>query len=634
MSEPSKRPAGSIFLYAALGLGAVYLVLQLLRPGGEPISYSEFKALVAADRVAEATVGSSEITGQLADTFPDKTDAALPAKVAAVKPGSRVSTRPVPDDEALVPLLEKHGVAYTGSAESGGTIAMILSFLLPVALLAGFWMWMMRRMRGGPQGGMLSTGKSPVRVIDASDLGVTFADVAGVDEAKEELREIVDFLQRPERYARIGARIPRGVMLFGPPGTGKTLLARAVAGEARVPFFLMSGSDFVEMFVGVGASRVRDLFEQAKKKAPCIIFVDELDALGKTRGPGGISGANDEREQTLNQLLVEMDGFAPTDGVILVAATNRPETLDPALLRPGRFDRQVAVDRPDLRGREAILRVHARGVHLGDDIDLKVVAARTPGFAGADLANLINEAALHAVRRDGRKVTMADFDSATERIVAGLEKKGRIITPREKRIVAYHELGHAIVGERLEGADPVHSVSIVPRGMAALGFTWQRPTEDRYLMTRTELRDRIAALLGGRAAEEVVFGEISTGAENDLARATDIARSMVRSYGMSEALGPISYERQTRPHSLGEPPETCERSASTADIIDREVRSIVLEQMKRAQDILAADRAVMDELADTLIRKENLSGEEVRKALGLPAEGGTVAETEKEEEQG
>jgi cell division protease FtsH len=613
MDDQRRRQILMMVLYVAGAAATFYFIRLSFQADRRTIPYSAFRTLVKEGLVADVVLGPDEIEGQLA---PGKS---LPAGLAIdAVAGGTFRTVPPPEDPELPALLERHGVEFIGKRDQGGVLPVLLSLVLPVLVFVVFLTWMMRRMSRGAQGGVLSVGKSRVKMVSQDDIGVTFADVAGVEEAKEELQEIVDFLRQPERYARIGARIPKGVLLFGPPGTGKTLLARAVAGEAHVPFFLISGSDFVEMFVGVGASRVRDLFEQAKKKAPCIIFIDELDALGKARGPGGLSGANDEREQTLNQLLVEMDGFDPNVGVIIMAATNRPETLDPALLRPGRFDRQVGVDPPDLHGREAILKVHAKNVKLADNVDLSVVARRTPGFAGADLANLVNEAALRAVRRDGERVTLHDFDDAIERLVAGLEKKGRIITPKEKRIVAYHELGHAIVAERVPGSDPVHSVSIVPRGMAALGFTWQRPTEDRYLLTRGELRDRIASLLGGRAAEEVVFQEISTGAQNDLARASDIARAMVRSYGMSERLGPVAYERQSRSRGLVQPPEACELGQAITDEIDREVRDIVDAELRRARDILSADRAPMEALADRLIREENLSGEDVRRALGLP----------------
>jgi cell division protease FtsH len=467
---------------------------------------------------------------------------------------------------------------------------------------------------GRAQRGILSFGKSRAR--EASDEQVTFEDVAGVDEAVEELLEVVDFLKHPERYANIGARIPKGVLLVGPPGTGKTLLARAVSGEAGVPFYHLSGSDFVEMFVGVGAARVRDLFEKARNNAPCIIFIDELDALGKARGTGF---SHDEREQTLNQLLAEMDGFDPTKGVILMAATNRPEILDQALLRPGRFDRHILVDRPEKEGRGKILEIHVRNVTLDDGIDLESLAARTPGFAGADLANLVNEAALLAARRRKSSVSMAEFDEAIERVAVGLEKKGRVMSLEERRITAFHELGHAVVGSVLQGADPVQKVSIVPRGMGALGLTWQRPLRDRYITTATELRHRIAVLLGGRAAELIFIGEPSTGAQDDLGRATQIASDMVRKYGMSE-LGLRTYEGPRAAMVNPDLPTSTPRDHGdqTAASIDREVDRLIREGLDLARQVLEEREATVKELAERLMEEQQLPGTEVREALGLP----------------
>ncbi|RPJ00734.1 MAG: ATP-dependent zinc metalloprotease FtsH, partial [Deltaproteobacteria bacterium] len=448
-----------------------------------------------------------------------------------------------------------------------------------------------------------------------------FADVAGIDEAKEELQEVVEFLSHPGKFQKLGGRIPKWVLLVGPPGTGKTLLAKAVAGEAKVPFFSISGSEFVEMFVGVGAARVRDLFSQATRQAPCIIFIDELDALGKARRMN-VMGGHDEQEQTLNQLLVEMDGFETNKGVIIMAATNRPEILDPALLRPGRFDRQVLVDRPDINGREAILKIHSRNVLLGPDVDIRKVAGRTPGFVGADLANLVNEAALLAARKDKEMVDSADFDEAVDRVVGGLQKKNRVMNPQEKEIVAFHESGHAIVAESVEHADPVHKISIIPRGIAALGYTQQQPTEDRYLMTRSELLDRLAVLLGGRVAEEQVFGEISTGAQNDLQRATDIARSMVTEYGMSDLLGLVTYEHARQPMFLPEslaPSKTYSETKATQ--IDEEISRVIEQAHERVRGILSAHRNVLDDLARLLSREEMVQGETLRKMLGkTPAE--------------
>jgi cell division protease FtsH len=474
----------------------------------------------------------------------------------------------------------------------------------------------MRRVGGGPTQA-LSFGRSKHKIFDRKELKTTFADVAGVDEAKAELVEIVDFLKNPKKYQRLGGRIPKGVLLVGPPGTGKTLLARAVAGEADVPFFTLSGSEFVEMFVGVGAARVRDLFEQAKDKAPCIIFIDELDAIGKSRaGSTGFIGGHDEREQTLNQLLAEMDGFDSSKGVIIMAATNRPEVLDQALLRPGRFDRQVVVDKPDLRGREAILRLHARAVVLAPGIDLGVIAARTPGFAGADLANIVNEAALLAARKEKNAVEMADFEEAIDRVVAGLEKKSRVLSEKERDIVAHHEMGHALVATSVAHADPVHKVTIIPRGIAALGMTYQLPTEERFLMTRSELDDRIAVLLGGRVAEELVYGEVSTGAHNDLERASEIARLMVTKYGMSERLGLASYGEHT-PLFLKGSGVGGEReySEETARAIDEEVRAILERTHDRVRGILTTKKAILVAAAQELKRTETLEGERLRRAL-------------------
>jgi cell division protease FtsH len=489
------------------------------------------------------------------------------------------------------------------------------TWLILIGLLVFLWLWYSSRGAATAQRGILSFGKSRAR--DAVDETVTFGDVAGVDEAQEELQEVVDFLSHPDRYVRLGARIPKGVLLVGPPGTGKTLLARAVAGEAKRPFYHISGSDFVEMFVGVGAARVRDLFQKARDTAPCIVFIDELDALGKARGAGIIS--HEEREQTLNQLLVEMDGFDPSAGVIVMAATNRPDVLDTALLRPGRFDRQVVVDRPEKEGRRRILEIHVRNVIMEPVIDLEQLAARTPGFAGADLANLVNEAALLAARRRKAAVGMAEFDEAIERVMVGLEKKGRLVSPAERRIVAFHELGHAVVAEVLPGTDPVQKVSIVPRGMGALGLTWQRPTDDRYLMTATELRHRIAVLLGGRAAELLFIGEPSTGAQDDLAKATDIASDMVRRYGMSQ-LGLRTFERprvaMVNPELAAATPR--EHGDQTAASIDREVDRLIEEGLALASSVLKERREMVERLAERLLAEQQLSGVAVRQALGLP----------------
>ncbi|HEU0222754.1 MAG TPA: ATP-dependent zinc metalloprotease FtsH, partial [Paracoccaceae bacterium] len=493
----------------------------------------------------------------------------------------------------------------------------LLSWIVPAAVFFGLWYFLVRRMAAqqGGLGGFMSIGKSRAKIYMEKQTGVTFADVAGVDEAKHELQEIVDFLKSPEEYGILGARIPKGVLLVGPPGTGKTLLARAVAGEAGVAFFSISGSEFVEMFVGVGAARVRDLFEQARKAAPAIIFIDELDALGRARSAGAMTGGNDEREQTLNQLLAELDGFDPSVGIVLLAATNRPEILDPALLRAGRFDRQVLVDRPDRTGRIAILKVHIRKVKLAPDVDVEQVAALTPGFSGADLANLVNEAALMATRAREKAVTLAHFTLAVERIVAGLEKKSRILNPRERKIIAYHEMGHALVGLALPGTGAVHKVSIIPRGVGALGYTIQRPTEDRYLMTRAELEAKIAVLLAGRAAEELVFGEVSTGAEDDLVKATDIARAMVARYGMDEGLGNVSYDAE-RPNFLGQGQErswlTRRYSEATAERMDAAVREVIEGVYQRSIAILTRYRPILEKTAAALLERETLEEAELR----------------------
>lgn len=560
------------------------------RPG--PIPYSRFQSLLAGDRIAEINITANQINGTLKTAEPD-----------GLK--EFVTTRVDPD---LAASLDKHGVTYTGVVASTW-LRDILSWIVPVAMFAGIWFFMIRGMgQGGIGGGLMSIGKSRAKIYVDTDTKVTFADVAGVDEAKAELVEIVNFLKDPKSYGRLGGRSPKGVLLIGPPGTGKTLLARAVAGEASVPFFSITGSEFVEMFVGVGAARVRDLFTQAREHAPAIIFIDELDSLGRARGSGGFSGGNDEKEQTLNQLLAELDGFDASSGLVLLAATNRPEILDPALLRAGRFDRQVLVDRPDRAGRVQILALHLKKAKLGSDVEPEQIAALTPGFTGADLANLVNEATLLATRRNADAVAMDDFNNAVERIVAGLEKRNRLINPMERRIVAYHELGHAFVGLALPGTDVVHKVSIIPHGVGALGYTIQRPTEDRYLMTRTELDSKMAALLGGRAAEMVVFEDVSTGASDDLARVTDIARAMVLQYGMSDALGNVSYDRDRTPFLQTDMKMPQERSYGdrTADAVDTAVRALVDAALARAVTILRANRALLDRAAISLLATETL----------------------------
>jgi cell division protease FtsH len=567
------------------------------------IPYSEFQNDLKAGKISEVRVSGNYIQGKFKE--PDKNGYS-----------EFITTRVDPE---IAEQLDKYGVTFAGHIEST-LLRDLLSWILPIVLFFGVWVFMFRRFASQQGfGGLMSVGRSKAKVFVETDTKTTFADVAGVDEAKAELQEIVSFLKEPTSYGRLGGRVPKGVLLVGPPGTGKTLLARAVAGEANVPFFSINGSEFVEMFVGVGAARVRDLFEQARQKAPCIIFIDELDALGRARGsyPGG--GGHDEKEQTLNQLLSEMDGFDSRVGMIILAATNRPEVLDPALLRAGRFDRQVLVDRPDKIGRVEILKVHVRKIRISPDVDLETVAALTPGFTGADLANLVNEAALTATRRGADSVTLADFTNAMERIVAGLEKKNRLLNPHEREVVAHHEMGHTLVALSLPGTDKVHKVSIIPRGIGSLGYTIQRPTEDRFLMTRKELDNKMAVLLGGRAAEQIIFGEVSTGASDDLVKVTDIARSIVTRYGMTEELGEVVYERV--PHSfLGGPPQETpyyERSYSehTATEIDAAVKGIVDKAFRRTVNLLQARRATLEEGARQLLEHETLDEKDLAALL-------------------
>jgi cell division protease FtsH len=568
---------------------ALLLLIQWLIAGQaiESLPYSEFKQLLANGGVSNLELHDDRIAGRLAQPR-DGVQRFVTVRVA---------------DPELVAQLEAAKVAFTGKVESRW-LGTLLSWIVPALVFVGFWSLIVRRMGGGGAG-LMAVGKSKARVYVEKSTGVTFADVAGIDEAKEELVEVVDFLRRPERYRRLGGKIPKGVLIVGAPGTGKTLLAKAGAGEAGVSFLSLSGSEFVEMFVGVGAARVRDLFAQAQQLAPCIIFIDEIDALGKTRGFGG-PGGHEEREQTLNQLLVEMDGFDSARGVILLAATNRPETLDPALLRAGRFDRHVALDRPDAHGRRQILDVHVRNVKLAGDVDLDAVAARTPGFVGADLANLVNEATLRAAKADKEAVGIADFDEALERIVAGLERKHRIMSPLEKRIAACHEAGHAVVAECRPGADPVAKISIIPRGIAALGYTRQQPGEDRYLLQRRELLDRLDVLLGGRTAEELLCGDVSTGAQNDLQRATDMAHQMVARYGMSEKLGLAAYEAYANPLYPGLEGEGAAREYSerVAETIDGEVTRLLDEAHGRVAATLRANRPLLERLAELLLARE------------------------------
>ncbi|MGZ5033942.1 MAG: ATP-dependent zinc metalloprotease FtsH [Usitatibacter sp.] len=574
------------FWYFVLALLLLLAIQALLVEEVQTLPYSEFKTLLREGKLLSVTLLDDRVLGAARDA----------------KGGERRFVAVRVTDPGLVAELEAARVPYSGKVESKW-LASLLSWVVPALVFVVFWGFLMRRMGGGA--GLMAVGKSKARVYVEKQTGVTFADVAGIDEAKDELVELVEFLRNPDRYRRLGGRIPKGVLIVGAPGTGKTLLAKAVAGEAGVAFLSLSGSEFVELFVGVGAARVRDLFAQAQEKAPCIIFIDELDALGKTRGFAGYGG-HEEREQTLNQLLVEMDGFDSARGVIILAATNRPETLDPALLRPGRFDRHVAIDRPDARGRRQILDVHVRKVKLAAEVDLDAIAAKTPGFVGADLANLVNEAALRAAREGKDAVTTADFEEALDRITTGLEKRHRVMNPREKRIAACHEAGHALVAESRPGADRVSKISIIPRGIAALGYTRQQPTEDRYLLQKAELLDRLDVLLGGRVAEELLCGDVSTGAQNDLQRATDMARQMVTRYGMSEATGLAAYEVPANPFLPGMEPESQGREYSerVAEAIDTEISRLLAESRERVLATLRACRPTLERLADLLVERE------------------------------
>jgi cell division protease FtsH len=570
------------------------------------IPYSEFKTAVMEDRVEDVSLTPTLVHGH----FKKDKQVFIVVRV---------------EDPDLVHHLEDHHVQITGVIEST-FFKDLLSWVVPIVVFFGIWLFMLRRMGQG-QGGFMTVGQNKAKIYMEKEVKTRFSDVAGVDEAKEELQEVIEYLKTPDKFRRLGGKIPKGILLVGPPGTGKTLLARAVAGEAGVTFFSISGSEFVEMFVGVGAARVRDLFEQAKSKAPCIIFIDELDALGKARGMGPM--AHEEREQTLNQLLVELDGFDARVGVILMAATNRPEILDPALLRAGRFDRHVLVDRPDKLGRLAILKIHARGVPTINEKDLETIAAMTPGFVGADLANVVNEAALLAVRRDKAAVELPELQEAVERVIAGLEKKNRVLNVKEKDRVAHHEVGHAVVAMSIPGSDAVQKISIIPRGVAALGYTIQLPTEDRFLMTKSELENKIAMLLGGRAAEELIYREVSTGAQDDLLKATDVAKSMVKVYGMSDALGQVCFERDRQPLYLqtGQPSSPGDYSEDTARAIDAEIRRIIDAQYERVRILLQRQEATLREAAALLLGKETMSGEELRTIMAKQAASPTPSET-------
>jgi cell division protease FtsH len=593
--------------YAIAAIIGVLLIQYVVSTAHQvaTIPYSQFQQLIREGKVESVGVSDRFIQGTLKEPL---------------QTGQKrfITTRVDPQFSAE---LEKYGVRYTGEVEST-FVQDLLSWLMPILIFGGLWWYLGRRLAAqGLGGGLMSIGKSKAKIYVESNTGVTFADVAGVDEAKDELREVVEFLKNPVEYSRLGGRMPKGILLVGPPGTGKTLLAKAVAGEAKVPFFSISGSEFVEMFVGVGAARVRDLFEQARQKAPAIIFIDELDALGRARGIGPYAG-HDEKEQTLNQLLVELDGFDSRSGLVILAATNRPEILDPALLRAGRFDRQVLVDRPDKKGRAQILLVHMKKVKLAPDVSADKVAALTPGFTGADLANLVNEAALLATRRRADALSMIDFDNAVERIVAGLEKRNRLLNPKEREIVAYHEMGHALVALSLPGTDPVHKVSIIPRGIGALGYTIQRPTEDRFLMTREELENKMAVLLGGRAAEFLIFEHLSTGAADDLRRVTDIARSMVTRYGMSERLGNVAYDRDPRTFLTGPdlplPARERDYSDETAAAVDEEVKAITDRTFNRTLNILKERRDILERTARRLLEKETLEEAELMALVHPP----------------
>jgi cell division protease FtsH len=622
MADKKPFTAGRTIIWYVLAMIVLLLIIQYYGVSKQSveISYSEFRYLVETKGINDLAVSNDTITGKLLPPGiaylakeRKKPDLAKTLKKKFEKKTPVFSAVRMKDPN-LVTLLEKAKIKYHAVQENTW-LSSIVSWVLPFLILIAIWVYFFRKIGGGA-GGLMTVGKSKAKVYVQDETKVTFRDVAGVEEAEDELREIIEFLKDPSKFQVLGGNLPKGVLLVGPPGTGKTLLARAVAGEAGVPFMSLSGSDFVEMFVGVGAARVRDLFATAQEKAPCIIFIDELDAIGKARGISPMGGP-EERENTLNQMLSEMDGFDTRKGVIIMAATNRPEILDPALIRPGRFDRHILVDRPSLQGREDILKIHTRNIRISSEINLNTLAARTPGMVGSDLANIVNEAALLAARKNKEAVEMDDFEEAIDRVVAGLEKRNRVMNPKEKEIVAYHETGHALVAEALPTTDKVHRVSIIPRGIGALGYTMQLPTEERYLMTKTELEDRMAVMMGGRVAEELIFNEISTGAQNDLYRATDIARSMIREYGMSERLGPITFERERRPLFLESmmPSASKDYSEATAQDIDQEVGALVDKAHKRAREVLEKERPVLEQAAKILLDKEVLEGEELRAIL-------------------
>lgn len=605
MKTPKIRQfGGSLLIFVTLLLALNFILPSFFGPTLTQVPYSDFISQVQGGKVNKAIIGS------------DRIEYAIKAQTPEGKEVEQIfRTTPVAIDLDLPKILRENKVEFAAPPPAeNGWIGTLLSWVAPPLIFFGIWGFLMSRQGGGPAA--LTVGKSKARIYSEGSTGVKFLDVAGIDEAKAELEEIVDFLKNASKYTTLGAKIPKGVLLVGPPGTGKTLLAKAIAGEAGVPFFSISGSEFIELFVGVGAARVRDLFEQAKQQAPCIVFIDELDALGKSRGgAGGFVGGNDEREQTLNQLLTEMDGFDANTGVIIIAATNRPEVLDPALRRPGRFDRQIVVDRPDKIGREAILNVHARNVKLAEDVNLGIIATKTPGFAGADLANLVNEAALLAARNNRQAVIMADFNEAIERLIAGLEKRSRVLNELEKKTVAYHEVGHAIIGALMPGSGKVEKISVVPRGIGALGYTIQMPEEDRFLMIEDEIRGRIATLLGGRSAEEIVFGKVSTGASDDIQKATDLAERYVTLYGMSDTLGPVAFEKVQQQFLEGYSNPRRAISPQVAAEIDREVKEIVDHAHHIALSILQNNRNLLEETAQLLLQKEILEGAELREFL-------------------
>jgi cell division protease FtsH len=622
----AEKPTPRFALWPLLVVMAVLLLVQYYVAAQRlnTLSYSEFRRLVEIKGVDNLEISTDTISGQLLPAGVEflaksRNEPALPERLKKQFDKEPTFSTVRLEDPELVKTLDQQGIKYRGLQEKTW-LTGLMSWVLPTLFLVAIWVYFFRKIGAGGAGGLMTVGKSKAKVYVQDETKETFKDVAGVEEAEEELKEIIEFLQNPAKFQVLGGKIPKGVLLVGPPGTGKTLLARAVAGEAGVPFLSLTGSDFVEMFVGVGAARVRDLFAQAQEKAPCIIFIDELDAVGKARGLSPMAGP-EERENTLNQLLSEMDGFDTRKGVIIMAATNRPEILDPALIRPGRFDRHILVDRPSLKGREDILAIHTRRIKLDPEVNLKTLAARTPGMVGSDLANIVNEAALLAARKNKSQVEMDDFEEAIDRVVAGLEKRNRLMNPREKEIVAYHETGHALVAEALPTTDKVHRVSIIPRGIGSLGYTMQLPTEDRYLMTKSELEDRMAVLMGGRVAEELHFDEVSTGAQNDLYRATDIARSMVREYGMSERLGPMTFERERRPLFLEAmlPPGAKDYSEATAQEIDREVNDLVSKAHRRAREVLEQQLPILEKAAKILLEKEVLEGDELREILSEAA---------------